>query len=204
MIHDNPFRIALLAFLLVLLPIAGYFRIRSNATRERLDRWQEGALILFGLRLSSVPGFVAAIAWLIYPPWLSWSALSLPDALRWSGLLLLLLDGGLLIWTFVTLGRNLTDTVVTRQEHSLVTTGPYRYIQHPFYLAFAVAVGSTTLLTANWFFLLAGAVPFLFILARLPIEERKLLERFGEPYAEYRARTDAFWPRIFAPRNERH
>lgn len=35
------------------------------------------------------------------------------------------LGGGLLIWTLRTLGANLTDTVITRKEHTLVTSGPY-------------------------------------------------------------------------------
>ena len=40
---------------------------------------------------------------------------------------------GLLVWTFRCLGKNLTDTVVTRQEHTLVMQGPYRWVRHPFY-----------------------------------------------------------------------
>ena len=39
----------------------------------------------------------------------------------------------LLIWTLRSLGPNLTDTVVTRQAHTLVTRGPYRWVRHPFY-----------------------------------------------------------------------
>src|SRR5262252_1360633 len=36
------------------------------------------------------------------------------------------------IWTVRTLGPNLTDTVVTRQHHTLVLAGPYRWVRHPF------------------------------------------------------------------------
>jgi len=51
------------------------------------------------------------------------------------------LGGGLLIWTLRTLGANLTDTVITRKEHTLVTSGPYRWVPHPFYDAVGLAKG---------------------------------------------------------------
>ena len=64
----------------------------------------------------------------------------------------------LLFWTFHSLGKNLTDTVVTRREHSLVTHGPYRWVRHPFYVVLFLWVLSFSLLTANWLLALVGAV----------------------------------------------
>ena len=55
------------------LPFALYHRIQSH-TGEKLDRWQEGAFIRFGLRLSAVPFFVGSIAWMINPQWMAWSS----------------------------------------------------------------------------------------------------------------------------------
>ena len=48
----------------------------------------------------------------------------------------------LLIWTFRSLGTNLTDTVVTRKDHTLVTSGPYRFVRHPFYVAYTLAIAA--------------------------------------------------------------
>ena len=53
-------------------------------------------------------------------------------------------------WTLSSLGTNLTDTVVTRAEATLVTHGPYRWVRHPYYVTAALLMGSVTLLTANW------------------------------------------------------
>jgi len=39
---DHAFRIALIIGALFVLPVAAYFRIRSQMTGEKLDRWQEG------------------------------------------------------------------------------------------------------------------------------------------------------------------
>jgi protein-S-isoprenylcysteine O-methyltransferase Ste14 len=165
-------------------------------TSEKLDRWQEGALILFGLRLGSIPMLAGVIAWMIDPGWMDWAKLPLPIWLRCVGLGVLLLWGALLVWTFRNLGRNLTDTVVTRREHTLVATGPYRFVRHPFYVAFALSIVGLSLTAANWFLFAAGCIPLAFVIVRIPIEERKLIERFGDDYRVYKTNTPRFVPRI--------
>ena len=47
---DQPFRIVLLVGTLMVFPIMAYHRLKSQATGEKLDRWQEGRFILFTLR----------------------------------------------------------------------------------------------------------------------------------------------------------
>jgi protein-S-isoprenylcysteine O-methyltransferase Ste14 len=88
------------------------------------------------------------------------------------------------------------DTVVTRKEHTLVTTGPYRYVRHPFYLAFFIAALGGSLIAANWFLLLASLLPIGFLVARTPIEEEKLIERFGNDYRQYMSATGRFFPKL--------
>lgn len=179
----------------MVLPVAFYSRRRSH-TGEKLDRWQEGGFILLGLRLGGIPCFLGSMAWMIQPQWMSWSALPLPIWVRWLGVGILVLWGCLLFWTFYHLGKNLTDTVVTRREHSLVTTGPYRFVRHPFYLAFFVGMIGFGLSTANWFLLATALVPAGFLFVRTPIEEAKLIERFGDDYRHYMAKTGRFLPTI--------
>jgi len=104
--------------------------------------------------------------------------------------------GGLLLWTFHTLGPNLTDTVVTRKTHTLVTHGPYRWVRHPFYDCMLLFVTSAALMMANWFVLAGGVVTFALLAVRSRTEEQKLLDRFGEPYRAYRASTGRFIPGI--------
>lgn len=195
MTNDDLFRLILLIIFFAFLPFALYHRIRSKAD-EKLDRWQEGAFILFGLRLGALPCFLGSLAWMINPQWMAWSSLPLPIWLRWVGFVLIGLWGILFVWTFRNLGRNLTDTVVTRKEHTLVMTGPYRYVRHPFYLAFFLALVGGSVVAANWFVLVAGLVPSAFLIARTRIEEEKLIERFGDEYQDYMSRTGRFWPRL--------
>jgi len=194
MTENATIRLALLIIFSAFMPCAMYFRIRSK-TSERLDRRQEGMFILVGLRASALPLLAGVVAWMVDASWMNWSSIVLPVAIRWSGVGLVAGWGFLLVWTFYHLGRNLTDTVVTRREHSLVMSGPYRYVRHPFYLSFATAVVGLSLAMGNWFILLAGILPLAFLFARTRIEEEKLLERFGAEYGDYMRRVGRFVPR---------
>src|SRR5262245_29732156 len=150
MSDDELFRWVLVAGLAMTLPIAAYHRHQSH-TGEPLDRWQEGWYILFPLRILGIVSMLGVVMYAINPRWMSWSSWPLPTGVRWLGVGLGVLAAALLVWTFRHLGRNLTDTVVTRRQHSLVTSGPYQFVRHPFYVAFLLAVLANALTTANWF-----------------------------------------------------
>jgi len=191
----RPFVIA--GFFLVIL-IALPFRIKSQATGERLDRTQEGVIMMIILRLGGLALWAGVIAFMINPALMAWSAIPLPAAARWTGVALTSVTVMLLIWTLRSLGPNLTDTVVTRAAHTLVTRGPYRWVRHPFYDCMALFVVSIALMMANWFVIASGFLMFALLAIRSRTEEDKLLERFGEPYRAYRASTGRFLPKISA------
>jgi protein-S-isoprenylcysteine O-methyltransferase Ste14 len=90
--------------------------------------------------------------------------------------------------------------VLTKSDHELVTSGPYRWIRHPLYssgIALFLAVG---LIAANWFILLFVVIALIAIRAAvIPREERALLARFGAGYEQYIRRTGAMWPRHLRP-----
>ena len=115
--------------------------------------------------------------------------------MRWLGAPLALGGAALFGATLRTLGPNLTDTVVTRKAHTLVTAGPYRWVRHPFYLSALLGGLGTALLSASLLILCATLLVYALLVLRTPIEERHLAERFGEPYEEYRRQVPAFWPR---------
>ncbi len=100
-----------------------------------------------------------------------------------------------MFWTLVNLAKNLTDTVMTRANATLVTTGPYRWVRHPFYLTLAFLVPAAALLAANWFIALAGLVTLAMLIVRTDKEEQQLIEKFGDRYRAYMATTDRFWPK---------
>lgn len=83
---------------------------------------------------------------------------------------------------------------MTRKDATLVTTGPYRWVRHPFHLAVALTVVANSLATANGFLALTGGLAFLLLVIRTQKEEEKLLERFGDDDRRYMATTGRFFP----------
>ena len=194
--HDQTFRAVLIVVFLVVLPIGIYYRLKSQATREKLDRRQEGLFMLATLRPVGAAFWLGLIAWMVDPSSMAWSGVSLPVWLRWTGVGLIALAGGLLVWTFRCLGRNLTDTVVTRQNHTLVLHGPYRWVRHPFYDAAALLMVAISLIAANWFLFVAGVAAFSLLIIRTRTEEQNLVARFGVSYRTYMEQTGRFLPRV--------
>ncbi len=192
---DDMARIILLVGFAVVFPFGIYHRLRAR-TGEKLDRRQEGWLILLTLRPLALAFMAGMLVFFIKPGSMAWAAFHLPSWARWTGVVLGVPAGGLLIWTFRSLGHNLTDTVVTRKNAMLVTHGPYHWVRHPFYLAFAMAMIANSLVTANGFLAITGMAAFLAIFVRTSIEERKLIDRFGNEYEQYMQRTGRFLPRF--------
>ena len=200
--QEDTFRAVLIVGFLVVLPIALYHRIKSQATGERLDRRQEGLFMLATLRPVGLVLWLGLIAYMVDPSWMAWSSVPLPAWLRWTGAGVCAVAAGLLFWTFRSLGKNLTDTVVTRREHTLVTSGPYRWVRHPFYDSVVLLVLASSLIAANWFLFAAGGLFFLLAIVRTRTEEEKLLARFGDSYRTYMERTGRFLPRMRANRRD--
>lgn len=130
------------------------------------------------------------------PDVLRWSIIELPAAARWSGAAIVVVRIPFIISTQHALGRNVSPTVITHDDHELITHGPYRLIRNPLFTAGALMFSGLGLLAASWF-LLAGAMPALVLVSvRLPREAAELEARFDERYREYVKRTGRFLPKL--------
>ena len=77
----------------------------------------------------------------------------------------------------------------TTSPDKLVTQGIYRYTRHPMYLApFLVLIG-VGIAAASWIFLLLSVASMILPLLWVGIEERHLLNLYGDSYREYMDRT---------------
>jgi protein-S-isoprenylcysteine O-methyltransferase Ste14 len=198
--EDATFRTLLVVGFLAVIPITLYHRLKSQATGEKLDRRQEGLFILATARPVGLLLWLGVIAYIVNPLWMAWSSVPLPAWLRWTGVGVCAMATALLTWTLRDLGTNLTDTVVTRRAHTLVTQGPYRWVRHPFYDSIALLILAISLMAANWFLLLTSCVFLGLMVVRTRTEEEKLVARFGDAYRGYMERTGRFLPRIRAHR----
>jgi methyltransferase len=75
---------------------------------------------------------------------------SVPSALAWSMLLVVLLTQALRWWCIATLGRRWNIRVIIVPGLAPVTSGPYRLISHPNYVAVVVEGVALPLVHACW------------------------------------------------------
>jgi protein-S-isoprenylcysteine O-methyltransferase Ste14 len=196
MTPEDPFRIALVTIFCLTIVVVAYHRLQAAKSGERISRREEGLLLAVALRLAGLGLWAATLVYLVDPAWMEWAQVALPGPVRWSGAVVGSLGCALMVWTLVNLGRNLTDTVVTRVHATLVTTGPYRWVRHPFYCAVALLMLAVTLLTANGFIGLSAVAVLVMLVVRTPKEEQKLIEKFGDDYRAYMASTGRLWPKF--------
>jgi len=112
------------------------------------------------------------------------------------GLAITLFGLGIAIWARVHLGQNWSSRPTIRVGHTLVRTGPYRFVRNPIYTGLLVAyAGTAVVIGAFWAFplILFLAVAFLM---RIREEEKLLLGEFGGAYEEYRREVKALLPWI--------
>ena len=195
MTQELPFRIAAGAVILAMMPIGLPYRIRAARTGERISRRGEGPVIMVGLRLGAILWGALLVAWLVDPRWLPGPRLNLPDSLRLLGAGLAALTLPLMWWVFSSLGMNVTDTVVVRSNATLVRHGPYRHLRHPMYVCAVLFHLAFVLLTSSAWIAAVGVLSLVFLVLRTPIEEARLLERFGDEYRTYARSTPRFLPR---------
>lgn len=195
MTSEDPFRVALVIVILLNMTVTVRYRLQAASSGERISHKDEGYVFAAVLRLAGLALWASTLAYLLHPPSVQWAALPLPAWARWGGVAAGALCSLLMYWTLSTLGRNLTDTVVTRAQASLVTHGPYRWVRHPFYVTAALLMASVTVLTANGLIGLSSLLVLVLLAVRTPKEEQMLVERFGQPYRDYMARTGRFFPR---------
>ena len=149
----------------------------------------------------SLPIIVAVI--LLQPlPWFQGTVLAdrfMPDAswVLWLGLLLTI--AGLLFacWARSVLGRNWSGVVQIKQDHELITRGPYRLVRHPIYTGLLLAFLGSAIALGQWRGLLALIIIGASFWRKWRLEEHWMKEQFGATYTDYMQRTKAIVPWLF-------
>ncbi|WP_189347833.1 MULTISPECIES: isoprenylcysteine carboxylmethyltransferase family protein [unclassified Mesorhizobium] len=117
-------------------------------------------------------------------------------ALAGIGVVVTLAGMAFLVWARQSLGRNWSQTVSAKQDHELVTSGPYRYVRHPMYTGGMVAgIGSAIVVGGGFIFLLIllGSL----FLWRVGAEDRLLAVQFPNEFPAYARRTKALIPFVW-------
>jgi protein-S-isoprenylcysteine O-methyltransferase Ste14 len=170
----------------------GFWAVTAFTTKRTVEsrsRWA-GPFLLIGFV------YMLVRAGFLHAPWMNrllWPHVLLTgllgDALALAGLVVM-------IWARVTIGRNWSGGVVLKENHEMVTSGPYRFVRHPIY-------SGLLLLVLGWAVWRGSPVGFLALTAMLPLlglkaraEEQLMIDHFGDAYRSYRARVKALIPYV--------
>jgi protein-S-isoprenylcysteine O-methyltransferase Ste14 len=190
---DGSVELALLGFLL----LAVFFR---QKTRLRKRHGKKAYPVAFGrFVLTGLPFIFASIAHIAYMPG--------PDLpVGWWTLAIILLGwylsiAGATLWLRSILAFGVDNLVMLYvyhpEESRVVDSSIYAVIRHPVY-AGVIRLGlGLALLNNNWFALTCAILLWMGLTIWIGfIEEKELIERFGQGYVEYRQKTPAFWPGV--------
>lgn len=134
---------------------------------------------------------VLFVAWLVVMPLdavrFRWS--QVPGWLQVLGAILLL---GSFVLFFLTFRENAylspAVRVQTERGHTVISSGPYRYVRHPMYAAVIPFALGTTLLLGSWYGLIFGLILLIAVARRAVLEERTLRAELPG-YAAYMAQV---------------
>jgi len=164
----------------------------------RLHRYREGTKLEIKDRRSGlivIAGLIAAI-YLDFGLALAGIAL-LPDWLFYPGIALMVLGIFLRQWSIVLLGGFFSALVSVQERQTIIRKGPYRYVRHPSYTGAIMIFTGIGLAILSW-----GAVLVLLLVScivygyRIGVEEKAMVERFGEEYRAYMRETKMLVPGV--------
>jgi protein-S-isoprenylcysteine O-methyltransferase len=119
-----------------------------------------------------------------------------PLALNWIAAILVVLGILFAIWARINLGRNWSSTPSIKENHKLVTSGPYRFVRHPIYTGILLAAFGTAL-TGTSFGIILFLIALIIFSLRIPKEEKIMLELFPNEYPSYQRRTKRLIPFVW-------
>ena len=101
------------------------------------------------------------------------------------------------VWAREHLGGNWSSEVTIKQDHELITTGPYAVVRHPIYTGMLAGLLGTAIALSQVRGFIAFALSFFILWPKLRMEEQWMRSQFGEAYAAYAQRTRALVPYLF-------
>ena len=163
--------------------------VKPTRSRESLaaDLRHRGPLILAALCLGA-PRLMPRVLTRRFLP-VGWFFPVLGTVLLAAGL-------GFTVWARRHLGRNWSASVVVKEGHALVRTGPYRHVRHPIYSGILLAFLGMVMTIGEWRGLVALLLAGVSFVVKSRAEERRMRETFPE-YAAYARETAAIVPFVY-------
>lgn len=169
-----------------------YWQIKAIRTKttQRLEPLASRILrvFIFIVAIALVSTNRIPLPWLYHPLW--------PVGLLpfWLGAAVTIAGLLFAVWARVHLGRNWSRSVTIKQDHELITTGPYAAVRHPIYTGLLIALLGTAIALSQVRGFIMLVLFFIAFWIKLRMEEQWMRSQFGEKYAAYAHHTAALVP----------
>jgi protein-S-isoprenylcysteine O-methyltransferase Ste14 len=110
------------------------------------------------------------------------------------GLVLCSAGIALAIWARVILGTNWSGMITLKEDHELIRRGPYRFVRHPIYSGLLLGILGTAIYLGRPQCFAAFVIAFLTWWMKSRIEERFMLDHFGDQYRRFQREVSALIP----------
>jgi protein-S-isoprenylcysteine O-methyltransferase Ste14 len=163
-------------------------RSKSNVTtsKDKGSLWLLYSLITVGYALSFYIG-ATKIGRIYY--WNTFFAI---------GMALVVIGLAIRILSLLTLKQFFTYSIAKVENQKIIETGFYKFIRHPGYFGQLIIFLGLSISISNWLSILAMMVPIVVGYSyRIMMEERFMLEQFGDIYLNYQKRTKKIIPMIY-------
>jgi protein-S-isoprenylcysteine O-methyltransferase Ste14 len=115
-----------------------------------------------------------------------------------SGLILIIFGILLRFWSIRILGKFFTATIQIKEDHALIIKGPYSIVRHPSYLGAWLTITGATIYFGSIIGLIVAIVGMgISYYIRINLEEKALIEVFGEHYKNYQQKVKRIIPFIW-------
>ncbi len=162
---------------------------KRNARRQTLgSRLMQTSIILLVLMPFFIEGRRVGLLYRhLYPNIL---------AVQYFGVVLLLVGVAFAVWARFVLGRNWSGIVTVKEDHTLITRGPYAWVRHPIYTGILLALLGTAITLGTILNMVEVPAVALALWLKLRTEEKFMVETFGEQYTTYRQQVKALIPHL--------
>ena len=114
------------------------------------------------------------------------------------GLILIIFGIILRYWSIRILGKFFTPTIQIKEDHALIIKGPYSIVRHPSYLGAWTTIAGAAIFFGSYIgFIVALAGMGISYYIRIDLEEKALIEVFGQQYKNYQQRVKKIIPFIW-------
>ena len=189
----NPARFAFVVLIVLLQVFAVMYNPKAPARKEKQKGAGQTKIDLYLIQVFSLLIVIVAP----YSDSRSIGTVDVGDMARYPGLVLIVVGFVLMLLAEKHLDTQFSVAVELKKDHTLVKTGPYKYVRHPRYLGIALFFAGIAFVFRSWAAMGLTVMLVMVLAWRITAEEALMKKAFGKEWDAYRAASWRIVPFLF-------